>query len=446
MDGAWSKARSVVERLRKAGHSAYFAGGVVRDYLLFGSAESADIDIATSATPAEIAAAFPRSYDVGAAFGVVNVVVDGAVFEVATYRSERGYSDGRHPDEVEYSDTPEIDALRRDFTINAMFLDPISGEVLDTVGGRCDLDRGIIRTVGDASERIAEDYLRIMRAVRFSNRFAFAMDPELERAIRANLEGLRSLSAERVRDELTKIFLGPRPGRALWKMAELGILGVVLPEIDAMRGVPQPKKYHPEGDVFTHTALMLDMLAMPDVESAWAALLHDVGKPSTLHIGEDGIERFHCHANVGAEIADGIMRRLKFPNKTRGAVVQAVKGHMRVASAVDMRPAKLRRFLAEPTFPLELELHRVDCRASHSKMDVYVFLLDTVAEMENEVELPPPPLNGRDIIALGVSEGPEVGKILKTLVDMRLEGEIPTRDDALETARRLAADLSDAKR
>jgi poly(A) polymerase len=437
MTPSWDKARAVVECLRNNGHSAYFAGGVVRDFLL-ASAESADIDVATSATPEEIAAAFPRSYDVGAAFGVVNVVLDGAVFEVATYRSEGDYSDGRHPDEVAYSDTPEVDALRRDFTINAMFLDPVSGEVLDTVGGRRDLERGIVRTVGDASERISEDYLRITRAVRFANRFSFRMDPELERAIRGNVEGLRSLSAERIRDELTKIFLGPRPGRALWKMAELGILEVILPEIDVMRGVPQPKKYHPEGDVFTHTALMLDMLANPKVESAWAALLHDVGKPDTLQVGDDGIERFHCHANVGAEIAENIMRRLKFPNKIREAVVTAVKGHMRVASAIEMRPAKLKRFLAEPTFPLELELHRVDCRASHAKMDIYVFLLDTIAGMENEVELPPPPLNGREIIALGVPEGPEVGKILRKLVDMRLEGGISTKDEALKAARRLA--------
>ncbi len=427
---AWDKARGLVEILKTKGYSAYFAGGAVRDLLLGATSSNADIDIATSATPEQVMELFPESFAVGAAFGVVNVLVDGTPFEVATYRSERGYADGRHPDEVSYSDSPEIDALRRDFTINAMFLDPISGEVRDFVGGKEDLDRGIIRAVGNPSERIAEDYLRILRAVRFANRFDFKMDDGVTAAICANVKGLNSLSKERVRDELSKMLTGPRPGQALRSLADIGALAVAIPEVDAFRGIPQPKQYHPEGDVFEHTVLALDAVAAPDMETMWAVLLHDVGKPDTLRIGDDGVERFHGHDCLGAEIADGILRRFKFPNKTRETVVAAVSGHMRLAHSPKMREAKLRRLLAAPSFPVELELHRVDCASSHRKFDIYAFLLDKLAEVSNQTKLPPPLLNGREIIAMGVQEGPDVGKIMATLTDMTLEGAISSKNDA----------------
>ena len=442
----WNGAKHVVETLRQAGHTAYFAGGVVRDFLLGTAQQNADIDIATSATPEQVLALFPKAFDVGVAFGVVNVLVNNIAYEVATYRSERGYGDGRHPDEVSYSDSPEIDALRRDFTINAMFLDPISGEILDPVGGKDDLDRGILRAVGKASERIAEDYLRILRAVRFANRLDFKMDDELASAIRANVKGLNLLSRERIRDELNKMLTGPRPGQTLRSLADLGALAEAIPEVDAFRGVPQPKQYHPEGDVFEHTVLALDAVAAPDIEIMWAALLHDVGKPDTLRIGDDGVERFHGHDCLGAEIADGILKRFKFPNKTREIIVAAVKGHMRLAHSPKMREAKLRRLLAAPSFPVELELHRVDCASSHRKFDIYAFLLDKLAEISNQTELPPPLLNGCEIIALGVPKGPEIGRIMATLTDMTLEGAISSKDDAkkavLKILRGQAKDIS----
>ncbi|MFA6294104.1 MAG: CCA tRNA nucleotidyltransferase [Victivallales bacterium] len=416
--------------MKSRGFIAYFAGGVVRDMLL--GKTSDDIDIATSAKPDEIVGIFPRSYEIGAAFGIINVVVDGAPFEVATFREERGYLDGRHPTEVKFTDNPETDALRRDFTINGMFFDPADEKIYDFVGGREDLSRGIIRTIGKAEDRFSEDYLRILRAVRFCVRFGYELSEEIRPAVLKLVGNLKNLSAERIRDELDKMLTGTDPERALRMMLELGILKEVLPEIAAMRGVTQHHEYHPEGDVFEHTALMLSHMAFPDTELAWSVLLHDVGKPLTKSTGEDGIEHFYTHEQKSAEMAEDILKRYRLPSKSIASIVHAVRQHMRYAHVREMRTAKWKRLIAEETFPIELELHRIDCISSHRLMSSFTFLLDRMNELANEIKLPPPLVTGKDLIALGMKPGPEFGEILEIMADLQLEGKITTKEEALE--------------
>ncbi len=419
----------IVRELKSRGFIAYFAGGVVRDMLLGRTSE--DIDIVTSAKPEEVVSIFPRSYEIGAAFGIINVVVDGVPFEVATFREERGYLDGRHPDEVKFTDNPETDALRRDFTINGMFYDPSDEKIYDFVGGRNDLSRGIIRTIGKAEDRFSEDYLRILRAVRFCVRFGYELSEDVRPAVLKLVGNLKNLSAERIRDELDKMLTGPEPDRALRMMLDMGILKEVLPEIAAMRGVTQHHEYHPEGDVFEHTALMLSHMAFPDSELAWSLLLHDVGKPLTKSVGEDGVEHFYTHEQKSAEMAGDILKRFRLPSKSIANVVHAVRQHMRYAHVQEMRTAKWKRLIAEETFPIELELHRIDCISSHRIMSSFTFLLDRMNELANEIKLPPPLVTGKDLIALGMKPGPDFGKILENLADLQLEGKIATKEEAL---------------
>lgn len=419
----------IVRELKSRGFIAYFAGGVVRDMLL--GKTSKDIDIVTSAKPDEIVRIFPRSYEIGAAFGIINVVVDGIPFEVATFREERGYLDGRHPTEVIFTDNPETDALRRDFTINGMFYDPADGKIYDFVGGRDDLSKGILRTIGKAEDRFSEDYLRILRAVRFCVRFGYELSEDIAPAVSKLVGNLSALSMERIRDELNKMLTGPEPDRALKMMLELGILKEILPEIAVMDGVTQHHEYHPEGDVFVHTSLMLSHMAFPDEELAWTVLLHDVGKPLTKSIGDDGVEHFYTHEQRGAELAEQILKRLRLPAKSIANIVHAVRQHMRYAHVQEMRPAKWKRLIAEETFPLELELHRIDCMSSHKFMSSFTFLLDKMHEQANEIKLPPPLVTGRDLIALGMKPGPEFGEILESIADLQLEGKITTREEAL---------------
>ncbi len=424
----------VVRTLQSHGFTAYFAGGAVRDMLLGKSSD--DIDIATSVKPDDVIRLFPRSYEVGAAFGIINVVVDGHPFEIATFREERGYLDGRHPDEVNYTDSPEKDARRRDFTVNGMFYDPVKDVILDFVGGKEDLSKGLLRTIGSPDERFSEDYLRIMRTVRFCVRFGFELSPDIAPAIRKYAGNLKNLSAERVRDELNKMLLGPQPSRAFRMMHELGILREIFPEISDLAGVTQHHEYHPEGDVFEHTMLMLSHMAYPDLELAWSILLHDVGKPSTKTLGDDGIEHFYTHEQKSAEMAEDILKRLRFSVRNTGNIVHAVRNHMRYAHVQEMRPAKWRRLLAEETFPLENELHRIDCMSSHGLTDCFIFLLDRMNECENEIKLPPPLVTGADLIALGMKPGPEFKEILGKITDLQLEGGLKTRDEALDWIRR----------
>jgi poly(A) polymerase len=333
----WRKGAEVAAILAENGFAAYFAGGAVRDMLL--GKPSHDIDIATSATPDEILKLFPNRYEIGAAFGIINVLHGGECFEVATFREERGYSDGRRPDQVSYTTNPELDALRRDFTVNSLFFDPARKEILDFTGGERDLMKGVLRCVGDPEERFSEDFLRILRAARFAVKLRLDIDPALEAAAKRNAAGIARLSSERVRDELNKMLLGPDPAEAVRVLSRFGALKVILPEVEEMRGVEQPKQFHPEGDVFTHTCLMLSHMTWPTVELAWAALLHDVGKPDTFFRDETGRERFNNHDGVGAEKAEKILKRLKFPKKTMSDVVTAVARHMRYGAVDKMREA-----------------------------------------------------------------------------------------------------------
>ena len=398
-----------------------------------------DYDIATNALPEGVLALFPDSLAVGKAFGVMLVQQDGAQYEVATFRRDHGHADGRHPDAVTFTDA-ETDAQRRDFTINALFFDPVAGQLLDYVGGQADIAQRLVRTVGTPAERFAEDHLRLLRAARFAAVLEFAIDPDTAAAVRAGAGLLTRVSPERIRQELVRMLTeAPRPGDAIVLLRDLGLLPVILPEVAALEGQAQPPEFHPEGDVFVHTILMLNVMTTRDVRLALAVLLHDVGKPVTARLIDDRL-RFYNHAGEGARMAEEIMRRLRFSNEDTDAVVHAVGTHMRVGDAQRMRRATLRRLLGDAHFPLELELHRLDCVASHREMDNYEFLVNASRELAGEPVLPDAWINGRDIMQLGVPQGPEIGRWLKTAYDAQLEGTFTDRQSLLAWLRRLIAD------
>lgn len=419
---------AIVGKLQQAGFIAYWAGGCVRDKLLGIAAK--DYDIATNATPDEVVKMFPRSTVVGKNFGVVVAPFQNLNFEIATFREDRDYVDGRRPTSVVFV-TPEEDAKRRDFTINAMFFDPISETLHDFVGGQDDLAAKKIRCVGEADRRFAEDHLRMLRAVRFASRFGFEIVPETASAIQKHAESIALISKERIQVELTRTFLeAQKPGKALLLLESLGLLEVLLPEVAVMREQEQPPQFHPEGDVLTHTIMMLDEMAYRDITLTYATLFHDLGKPVTaMH---DGTRiRFNCHAERGAEMAYEIMRKLHFPTRTIEDVTRCVRGHMRFMDVQKMRKATLRRLIGGSTFETELELHRLDCGASHGMLDNYEFLKEKQIEMANEPILPPHWISGRDIMALGVTEGPEIGKWIRVAYDAQLNGEYPDREAML---------------
>ena len=422
----------IVTRLRAAGHAAYFAGGCVRDLLRGVAAQ--DFDIATSATPAEVQRLFPKTIPVGAAFGVVLVLEGGGQFEVATFRSDAAYLDGRHPSAVRFG-SPEEDAQRRDFTVNGLFLDPVTGQILDFVGGRADIERRVIRCIGEPRHRFSEDKLRLLRCVRFASNLQFAIEPATDAAVREMAGQISVVSAERIRDELIKIFTRPQAGQGLALLAETGLLREVLPEVAALQGVAQPAEFHPEGDVFIHTRMMLDDLPLaPGIVLAFAVLLHDVGKPATFVRAPDRI-RFNDHDIVGQALAETILRRLRFSNDQIEQITLCVGGHMRFQHVQSMRPAKLKRLLARPTFPVEMDLHRIDCRASHGKLDNYVFLKAKAAELPAEVIHPAPLVSGHDLLALGFVPGRLLGAVLDEVAELQLEDQLQSRPDALEYAR-----------
>ena len=423
----------IVARLRGAGFEAYLAGGCVRDMLLGRSA--ADYDIATAATPPQVTALFPDTVQVGAAFGVVQVVVGGGSYEVAAFRTDGPYRDHRHPASVRYA-TAREDAQRRDFTINGLFWDPETREVLDFVGGQADLAARVVRTIGDPAARFAEDALRMLRAVRQAAELDYEIAPETREAIPRMAGGLAAVSAERIRDELVRIVTGPHPARGLALLRDTGLLERVLPEVAAESGVPQPEEFHPEGDVFEHTRLVLAHLQAPTVALGMAALLHDIGKPSTL-VHADRI-RFNRHDEVGAELARDVMARLKFSRREVDRVAALVRQHMIFKDVPHMREARLRRLLDEPAFPELLALHRADCEASHGDLSTY----DWVRGKQGEIAASPPApryVTGDDLLALGVPAGPRMGEILRAVDDARLEGRVGTREQALALARTLAA-------
>ena len=423
-------ARDVVMRLRESGHVAYFAGGCVRD-IVRGETPK-DFDIATDADPEAVQKLFPHTYAVGAHFGVILVVENGFQFEVATFRADDVYVDGRRPRAVHFS-SPEEDAKRRDFTINGMFYDPVAEKVIDFVGGRADIEAELVRAIGDPAQRFAEDRLRMLRAVRFATVLDYQIDNQTWDALLANAASINEISAERIREELVRMFLSPNRTRGWDLLDSSGLMRAILPEIDAMKGCAQPEQFHPEGDVFKHTRLMLQFLPEKvSVPLVFAVLLHDVAKPCTATVDNTGRIRFNEHDRIGAEMTEKIMRRLRFSGAEIDATVEMVRQHMVFKDVPKMRVAKLKRFMARPTFDDELELHRVDCQGSHRMLDNYEFLLRKREEFANEPILPPPLVRGDDLIALGLKPGPKFGEILEAVETRQLEGTLSTSEEALE--------------
>ncbi len=427
-------AREVAQRLRAAGQIAYFAGGCVRDMVRGLAAQ--DFDVATDATPDVVQKTFAHTYAVGAHFGVVVVVENGFNFEVATFRSDGAYLDHRHPVDVRFS-SPEEDAKRRDFTINGMFFDPEKNEVIDFVGGRADLKAKMIRAIGEPGERFGEDRLRMLRAVRFATVLDYKIDNRTWDALVANAASINEISAERIREELVRIFLSANRVRGWDLLDESGLLRTILPELEAMKGCLQPEQFHPEGDVFQHTRLMLELLPENvSVPLVFAVLLHDVAKPVTATVDETGRIRFNGHDRIGAAMTESIMERLRFSRAEIDATVEMVRQHMVFKDVPKMRVAKLKRFMARPTFEEELELHRVDCASSHQMMDNYEFLLRKREEFANEPIIPPPLVRGDDLIALGMKPGPKFGEILEAVETRQLEGALKDREEALDWVKR----------
>jgi poly(A) polymerase len=446
---------SVIRTLREHGHQAFLVGGCVRDLLL--GREPADYDVATDAIPREVMRIFPETYAVGAQFGVVLVPVDGVsakdledqakhdpietpveaakhkAIEVATFRNDGAYSDGRHPDAVRFSKTAEEDVQRRDFTINGLLLDPLDHDrVLDYVGGRSDLDAKIIRTIGEAERRFVEDKLRMLRAVRFAARFGYTIEPRTMEAIQRLAPQIHQVSRERVREELTKMLTEGKAKRAFELLGESKLLHEVLPEIEKMKGVEQPPQFHPEGDVWVHTLLLLDQLPADATRTlAWGALLHDVGKPPTFRRAPDRI-RFDGHVDVGVAMAREICHRLRMSNTDTDQILALVDNHMKFADTPRMKESTLKRFLRLPDFDEHLALHRLDCLGSHRDLSLYDFVAKKRAETPAEEIRPEPLITGADLIALGYEPGPLFKEILSAVEDQQLEGSLSSREGAIE--------------
>ena len=465
---------SIVRTLREKGYQAYLVGGCVRDLLL--GREAADFDVATDASPQEVMRIFPETYAVGAQFGVVLVPVPKALtisnialpevanksqgnscdsepasageeralsqpsspghshkacVEVATFRRDVSYSDGRHPDEVRFSRDPREDVQRRDFTINGLLFDPEKDEVLDFVGGQDDLRAGIIRAIGDPELRFAEDKLRMLRAIRFAARFGYKMDPATFSAIERLRPGIRQVSRERVRDELTRMLTEGHAQRAFELLDRSGLLREVLPEIEAMKGVEQPPEFHPEGDVFVHTLLLLEKLPYPCTRTlAWGALLHDVGKPPTFRRAPDRI-RFDNHVNVGVKMSEAICRRLRFSNSDTEQILALVGNHMRFGDVQRMKPSTFKKFVRLPRFDEHLELHRLDCESSHRGLGMYSFTREQIELLAPEEVRPQPLIGGDDLIAAGYEPGPLFKQALDAVEDAQLDGRLSSKEDAL---------------
>ena len=459
---------SIVETLRERRHQAYLAGGCVRDLLL--GREPEDYDVATDATPDEVMQIFPETYAVGAQFGVVLVPLPEnerkretaatapedcdrgsgsadasraalghlhkAAVEVATFRHDIAYSDGRHPDEVRFSRDPREDVERRDFTINGLLLDPIKNEVLDYVGGRSDLAAKIIRAIGNPDLRFAEDTLRMLRGIRFAARLEYSIEANTFAAIQRLGAQTRQVSRERVRDELTRMLIEGHARRGFELLDSSGLLYEVLPEISAMKGVEQPPEFHPEGDVFVHTLLLLEKLPRPcPVTLAWGALLHDVGKPPTFRRAPDRI-RFDDHVNVGVRMAEQICRRLRFSHDDTEQILALIGNHMRFADVERMKPSTFKKFIRLPHFDLHLELHRLDCESSHGSLKLYDFTREQMAELPAESIRPQPLVSGDDLIAEGYEPGPQFKQMLGAVEDAQLDGTLRSKTEALSFLRR----------
>ena len=424
----------IVARLQQAGHEALFAGGCVRDRLR--NIPPHDYDVATSARPEQVQALFRRTVSVGAQFGVISVLENGVDVQVATFRSDGDYVDGRHPESVSFSNAEE-DALRRDFTINGLFFDPVKGELLDYVGGQADLKVGILRAIGNPEARIAEDRLRMLRAVRFATVLDFQIDPATWDAVQKNAPAIGEVSAERIREELLKTLHSPNRVRGLDLLDESGLLRHILPEMEALKGCEQPPQFHPEGDVWVHTRLMLSLLPKEvSTPLLLSVLFHDIAKPATYSFDPaEGRIRFSGHEKLGAEMTETILTRLRFPRKDIDATVEAVANHMAFKDVQKMRVSRLKRFLARPTIEDELSLHRVDCASSNGDLSNYTFLNQKMEEFSQAPLIPPPLLTGRDLLTMGLPAGPGFKRILEEVQSRQLEGQLTSPEEAVAWAR-----------
>src|SRR5438309_5201711 len=425
-------ADQICATLRRNGHQAYLVGGCVRDLLL--GRDPSDYDVSTDARPDRVQELFPRSLAVGAKFGVILVVEDGTEVEVATFRSDIGYSDGRHPDRVVYSDSAKEDVRRRDFTINGLLMDPATREVLDFVDGRADLRAGIVRAIGDPRARFSEDKLRMMRAVRFAARFGFQIDPDTLAAAQGLSAQVTQVSPERIREELTKLLTESAARRGFELLDWCWLLPIVLPEIAALKGVEQPPQYHPEGDVWIHTLMMLEGLpAGVSPTLAWGVLLHDVGKPATFRSAAETGDRirFDGHVDVGVAIGREILGRLRFSNDDTEQILALVEHHMKFKDVKRMRPATLKRFVRLPRFEEHLALHRLDCLSSHRNLEAYEFVENFLRQTPPEVVRPAKLVTGEDVLRLGYVAGPLIGKILAEVEEAQLNGELASKEEAM---------------
>jgi poly(A) polymerase len=428
-------ANSICDQLIRSGFQALLAGGCVRDLLL--RREPADYDVATDATPDQVMALFPESVAVGARFGVILIPRDGHKVEVATFRSDVSYSDGRRPDAVVYAKFAREDVQRRDFTINGLLMRHDTGEILDFVGGRDDLTAGIVRTIGAAEKRFEEDKLRLLRAVRFAARFAFEIEPETFRAIRKHAKAVDRVSPERIRDELTKMLTEGAAGNAFRLLDQTWLLQKVLPEIAAMKGVEQPPQYHPEGDVWVHTCMMLDEIpADSTMTLAWGVLLHDVGKPPTFRSATETGDRirFDGHVEVGVRMGEEICRRLKMSNDETAQILALIANHMKFKDAEQMRSSTLKRFVRMPKFDEHMALHRLDCLSSNRHLETYEFIREFLERTPAEQVRPSKLLTGDDLIFMGFAPGPEFKQVLRSIEDAQLDGTIQTREEAVALA------------
>jgi poly(A) polymerase len=423
-------AEKVVRKLQEAGFSAFWVGGCVRDVLL--GRDPVDYDIATAARPEQVESLFQQTIPVGKQFGVVVVLEDNYPIQVATFRAESDYEDGRHPKHVAFADA-KADAERRDFTVNGLFFDPVRQELHDWVAGRQDLKARLVRTIGSPAERFAEDHLRMLRAIRFATQLNFKLAPETLAAVKALAPRIRDISAERIREELIKLFKPPYARRGLELFRESGLMLEILPELAATIDCHQSPDYHPEGSVYNHIGLMLEhMKADASPALPWTVLLHDIAKPVTAsRDAECGSIHFYGHERVGAVMAEQILERLRFPRKEIEEIALVVRCHMQFKDAPQMRQATLRRLLMRPTFPLELELHRLDCVGSHGRLDIYDFLVAQARELQNKPQIRPPLLRGDDLLALGIKPGPALGELLERIRDKQLQEELKTAEEAI---------------
>jgi len=425
-------AEEIVQKLKSAGFEAYFVGGCVRDFVR--GIVPGDYDIVTSALPEQIIGLFNHTVAICAKFGVIVVIEEETTYEVATFRRDDDYEDGRRPIKIHYSSARE-DVLRRDFTINGLLMDPATGEIIDYVEGKADIEKKIVRTIGDPETRFSEDYLRMLRAVRFAGNLNYEIEERTKQSIKKNCARIKKISAERVQEELTKTLIREGAPRCFELMSDTGILEQLLPEIERLKGIEQPPRFHPEGDVWKHTLKMLELLPIEEDGQAnkilaWAALLHDAGKALTRTEDEKGVH-FYGHVQLGEKIADEMMKSLRFSRAQREAVIELIHYHMVFMNVHKMRPGRLKRFLRMPNFDLHLELHRLDCLASHGMLDNYEFCKDKLKELDIEDLHPTRLLTGDDLIEMGYPPGKNMGRILKKLENEQLEGKIKTKDEAL---------------